>query len=129
MAMNLINDLLDLAKNENMTFKLNSEKFDLLQIIDNTLNSLEFLSKSKNIKTKVEVEDTDRKYFQRISSDKNRLEQILLNLLSNAFKFTGQDGLVRVQLQVLAIQQIENSSLISAENKSSTSNNRVFSYN
>lgn len=129
MAMNLINDLLDLAKNENMTFKLNSEKFDLLQIIDNTLNSLEFLSKSKNITTKVEVEETDRKYFQRISSDKNRLEQILLNLLSNAFKFTGQDGLVRVQLQVLAIQQIENSSLISAENKSSTSNNRVFSYN
>ena len=73
MAMNLINDLLDLAKNENMTFELHSEKFDLLQIIEKAIDSLEFLSMQKNITTKVEVSDTDRKYFQGITSDKNRL--------------------------------------------------------
>jgi signal transduction histidine kinase len=44
MLLNLINDLLDLAKQENLTFELNKSYFNLIGTIQDTFKVLEFLS-------------------------------------------------------------------------------------
>ena len=49
MLLNLINDLLDLAKIEKIKFKLNNEFFDLSKTISNAFQTLEYFSKVKNI--------------------------------------------------------------------------------
>ena len=56
MLMNLINDLLDLAKQENLTFEFQKSYFNLVDTIENTFTTLEFLSKQKNIKTKIKID-------------------------------------------------------------------------
>ena len=45
MLMNLINDLLDLAKQENLTFEFQKSYFNLVDTVKNTFTTLEFLSK------------------------------------------------------------------------------------
>jgi len=42
------------------------------------------------------VDPKNRKYFENIYGDKNRYEQIMLNFLSNALKFTSKEGSVEV---------------------------------
>ena len=49
MLINLINDLLDLAKNENGTFQLHKEKFNMIDSILNTFKTLQYMSQQKNI--------------------------------------------------------------------------------
>ena len=49
MLMNLINDLLDLAKQESLTFEFHKSYFNLIDTVKNTFTTLEFLSKQKNI--------------------------------------------------------------------------------
>ena len=44
MLINLINDLLDLAKEEHLTFQLNKQYFDLIQIINESFDTLKFIS-------------------------------------------------------------------------------------
>lgn len=47
LLLNLINDLLDLAKLQKMTFELNNDFFDLTKTIDQTFLTLEFFAKQK----------------------------------------------------------------------------------
>ena len=90
MLLNLINDLLDLAKQQNNVFQLNQEFFDLTKAVQNAFTTLEFLSHKKNIKTEliIKAENAQKNWFKAIFGDENRYEQILLNFLSNALKFT-----------------------------------------
>ena len=51
MLLNLINDLLDLAKQEKLTFRLDKNFFDLGETVTSAFKTLEFLSNKKNIET------------------------------------------------------------------------------
>ena len=51
MLLNLINDLLDLAKQEKLTFQLNNNFFSLIDAVEATIKQLEFISNVKNIET------------------------------------------------------------------------------
>ena len=44
MLLNLINDLLDLAKHEKLTFKVNKDYFNLISTIENTFKTMDFLA-------------------------------------------------------------------------------------
>jgi len=59
---------------------------------------LEFLSKKKNIQTKLVIDPAHKKYFEEFYGDENRFEQILLNFVSNALKFTNENGKVEVKI-------------------------------
>jgi signal transduction histidine kinase len=52
MLNNLINDMLDLAKLESLTFKFNEEFFDLHQLINTCLEQMNFMAKKKKIQLK-----------------------------------------------------------------------------
>ena len=105
MLLNLINDLLDLAKKESNTFILNKSFFNLREIVKHTFTVLEFMASQKKVKLKLVIPSTQTKLFDKIYGDENRYEQILLNFVSNAIKFANHGTEVQV---VLEAEQVYN---------------------
>ena len=89
----LINDVLDLSKIEAGKMDLFIENVDLEIIIDEVVNTIQPLLENKNNQFKVERPDV----FGTIQTDVSKLRQILLNLLSNAAKFT-EKGTIRFKI-------------------------------
>jgi len=87
--LSLINDVLDISKIEAGQLKISVESFNLRDLIDQAVQSSrpalekKGLTYSTNIPENIDV----------VQSDKRRVEQILLNLISNAVKFTEQGGI------------------------------------
>ncbi len=63
MILNLINDLLDLAKIENSSFKLNWTYFNIFEIIEKTAETLDSQFSQKKIMVTHEYQEEDRPYF------------------------------------------------------------------
>ena len=83
--LNLINDILDLAKVEAGKIELNPERSQVASLAASLERSFEPLAKAKGILLKTEVLPGTP---SEIVTDRQRLEQILRNLLANAIKFT-----------------------------------------
>ncbi|WP_136667907.1 ATP-binding protein [Flavobacterium sp. H122] len=81
----LINDILDLSKIEAGLFQIDQNPFNLHDAIKNTFSILEISAKHKGLNFTYSIADNVPEY---IIGDKNRLSQILINLLNNAIKFT-----------------------------------------
>mgnify|MGYP003879136683 CR=1 FL=1 len=90
----LINDILDLAKIEAGRMELHREKIDLNEIISLVLSTASALVRDKEVALVSEVE-TD---LPPLFADPQRVRQILLNLVSNAIKFTNK-GSVTVRAE------------------------------
>jgi len=63
MLLNLLHDLLDLAKHEKLTFQLDKAYFNLIDAVKQTFKTMGFLSSKKNIETKLSVDPAHLKYF------------------------------------------------------------------
>lgn len=85
----LINDILDISKIEAGKFDLNLERVNLKPILQTVVNSAFGLLKGKNIEIRSAVHDP----LPDVLGDGNRIQQVILNLVSNAIKFT-QKGYV-----------------------------------
>ncbi|MCB0565711.1 MAG: tetratricopeptide repeat protein, partial [Phaeodactylibacter sp.] len=95
--LNLINQLLDLSKLESGRMQLQLERGDAGRFINAIAHSFESLAARKQIQYAVEVgEGLQNAFF-----DRDKLEKILANLLSNAFKFTDEEGQVSLQAKGL----------------------------
>lgn len=81
----LINDLLDLSKIEAGRFELVAEPLDLAALVDEVAALERPLAEARGLALRVEVEPG---LASRVVGDRLRLKQILLNLVSNAIKFT-----------------------------------------
>lgn len=81
----LINDIYDVSAIETGSFNLKTEPFDLHQTLVNIKKNYKLIAKDKNIKFKLKCDAAVPKI---IENDPNRLMQIMINLLDNAFKFT-----------------------------------------
>ena len=79
------NDLIDLARIKIGKFRLQKEYFSLKLLIEECCTMFQILASKKNIKLESAF-DSDLPLV--IYHDKDRIKQILINLLSNAFKFT-----------------------------------------
>jgi HAMP domain-containing protein/signal transduction histidine kinase/DNA-binding response OmpR family regulator len=85
--LNLITDILDLSKIESGTVTVDAEEIGFNSLRDSIERNFRHIADSKNLPFQVEFEsDLPRM----MSTDPKRLQQILKNLLSNAFKFTAQ---------------------------------------
>jgi CheY-like chemotaxis protein/signal transduction histidine kinase len=93
--LNLINDVLDLAKIESGKVEVLYDEVWVSQICEHMLQLFGTLAEQKGILFKIEVSASAPNYF---ISDEHRLEQILKNLLSNAFKFTSNNGHVLLKI-------------------------------
>ena len=89
--LDLINDILDLSKIEAGQVEIRPELFDLRALIDKTIRLLKPLAGKKALQLTAEVPSE----AGLLVSDPRRVEQILLNLVNNAIKFTEQ-GHVRI---------------------------------
>lgn len=94
--LNLVNQLLDFRKMEVQELKLHPKTGDIIQFIQELCYSFSDVAERKNIALHFE---TDRKSLV-TKFDYDKIERILFNLLSNAFKFTPEDGEVKISLAV-----------------------------
>ena len=92
----LINDVLDMSRIESGALNLRHEENSLREIIDSALDIIEPSMEEKNITLVCEI---DPDLPDLVYCDKLRLTQVLLNLLSNANKYTPEGG--RVVLRAL----------------------------
>ena len=83
--LNLITDILDLSKIESGTVAVDAEEIVLSHFIDATARSFRHEADNRQLAFEVEI---DPNLGSTISTDPKRLQQVLKNLLSNAFKFT-----------------------------------------
>jgi CheY-like chemotaxis protein/two-component sensor histidine kinase len=90
----LINDILDLSKIESGKMEINNEDVKIAEVLADMEALFSEVAANKKIKFSTNTKDTP----QTIVSDKNRLEQVLKNLLSNAFKFTPDEGSVEISV-------------------------------
>src|SRR5207248_4076310 len=95
--LNLISDILDLSKIESGTVSVEAEEVFFGSLIE--MVARPFRHEAENRKLAFEV-DTDPHLTRSLVTDSKRLQQVLKNLLSNAFKFTEQGG---VRLSVSAV--------------------------
>jgi len=92
--LDLINNLLDLAQLEAGKTILNIRKFSLTGLVRNCQNSLQKTAQDQGINLIVNVSLSEEEDV--FSGDQYRVQQILLNLINNAIKFTGEGGEVIV---------------------------------
>ncbi|MGZ8999422.1 MAG: ATP-binding response regulator, partial [Allosphingosinicella sp.] len=88
--LNLINDILDLSKIESGTVSIELGDMPLASLKLHMERTFRQLASDKGLELKIDFEDN---LPEAIRTDEKRLQQIVLNLLSNAFKFTS-DGSV-----------------------------------
>lgn len=91
----LINDILDVSKLESGKLKIINAPFNIRSLLNIIIEITKQLIKEKSIDLKLEIRSD---LSQCISGDKNRIRQVLLNLLGNAVKFT-QKGSVTLSCQ------------------------------
>jgi PAS domain S-box-containing protein len=90
----LINQLLDLSKLEAGKMKLKASKGNIVSFVKGITMSFESVAEGKDITLKAKTSNDEiEMYF-----DKEKMIKILTNLLSNAFKFTQQGGMITVRI-------------------------------
>lgn len=94
--MEIINDILDYSKMQSHTLALIDEPFNIRECIDNSINIIATRAQSKNITITIDVDDT---VPQVVYGDGKRIQQIFINLLGNAVKFTN-DGSICARVLV-----------------------------
>ncbi|MBY0355348.1 MAG: sensor histidine kinase [Rickettsiales bacterium] len=90
--LHLITDILEFSKGEAGKLEIVEEKVDMAAIIEETIRMMSEKVKSKGCNLRLEVSPNLPKLF----ADKRKLKQILINLISNAVKFTPPKGDVTV---------------------------------
>jgi HAMP domain-containing protein/CheY-like chemotaxis protein/signal transduction histidine kinase len=92
--LNLISDILDLSKIESGTVTVEAEEIVFQSVVDAVARPFRHEADTRNLSFKVDV---DPELDRTMLTDAKRLQQVLKNLLSNAFKFTSQ-GEVRFKV-------------------------------
>ncbi|WP_118166430.1 GAF domain-containing sensor histidine kinase [Nostoc sphaeroides] len=108
----MINDILDLSQIEAGKTALNISEFSLVNVAQNAVESLRKKAISEQINLILDLQIDPRR--DRFTADRERVEQILWNLLTNAIKFTPENGSVTLRLWVEddnAIFQVEDTGI------------------
>ena len=92
LLLDMINDILDLAKVEAGKMEVRPTEFCILSVIQAQCEIVMKMADDKNIDLRVDSSQSE----MRITQDQGKVQQILTNLLSNAIKFTPEGGLVTV---------------------------------
>ena len=87
--LNLIDEVLDIAKIESGKMQIDCQCFEPVVLVEELIDMIKATAAQKQITLRTDIPPLDDMY-----SDKTKLKQILLNLLSNAVKFTEQGEIV-----------------------------------
>ncbi len=92
----LINDILDISKVESGKLKLSPMTFSIVETVENLVNISQPMIKEKNIDFRFHINQIEKEYLY---TDQLRLNQIYINILSNAIKYTEPGGRVTVDMR------------------------------
>jgi signal transduction histidine kinase/DNA-binding response OmpR family regulator len=92
----LINDILDISKVESGKLSLSPLTFSIVETAENLVNMSQPMIKEKNIHFNFRINRMEKEYLY---ADQLRLNQIYINILSNAIKYTEPGGSVSVDLR------------------------------
>ena len=92
----LINDILDISKVESGKLSLSPLTFSIVETAENLVNISQPMIKEKNIHFSFRINRMEKEYLY---ADQLRLNQIYINILSNAIKYTEPGGSVTVDLR------------------------------
>jgi signal transduction histidine kinase len=95
--LSLINDILDLSKIEAGRMELSPDEFHLPTAVENTL----ILVRERAQRRSIALANTVDAQLGTIYADERKVKQVLLNLLSNALKFTPEGGRIDVHARVI----------------------------
>ncbi len=96
LQLQLVNQLLDLTRLDAGKMQLKSTEINIIPLLKAIIGAYESLAQQKNIAVQMEFPAVELNvYF-----DPDHLEKIMYNLLSNAFKFTGEGGKIEIQLKL-----------------------------
>ncbi|MFM9950841.1 MAG: ATP-binding protein [Saprospiraceae bacterium] len=105
--LDLVNQLMDLSKLESGKLKLQASEGDLGRFVSALAGSFESLSIRQQVDFQITMPEDPLVCF----FDRDKVEKIVTNLVSNAFKFTGEGGSVKVNTSVSTLQLPESSNL------------------
>jgi signal transduction histidine kinase len=98
MLLDIINDLLDLAKLEAGKLRLHVTEFDLGEVCQSLIDFLQPIAGKKQQTLRLDLGPD----LPRFRSDSGKVRQILYNLLSNALKFTPEGGSIGLRVEAVS---------------------------
>lgn len=96
----LINDVLDMSKIESGKTTLNISEISLAQLVEELMSMMQSQAKAKHQDFKIYVRDICN---EEVLGDRLRINQILINIISNALKYTPENG--KVEMTVMQLPQ------------------------
>ena len=102
----IIYDLLDLSKIEAGKMEFRFEKTNINLPVELVKNTLESLAREQNITIKAELDNS----LDFVYIDTQRMEQVVTNLVSNAIKFTRENGTIEIKTRKIKAEEIRNNS-------------------
>ena len=94
----IVKDLDLITKIESGESILNKNKFDIINLTENVFEMLEFTAKKKKIKLTV---NKDEGLETNVIADKEKIEQVLTNLIDNSIKYSKDNGTTEIVIQSL----------------------------
>ncbi len=95
--LSLINDVLDMAKIEAGRMSLSYESFTLEDLLSETIDITSSLTRDKDLYLRI---DPDSQTSVTLTADRVRIRQVIINVISNAVKFTDQGGITICVVQL-----------------------------
>ncbi|RNI29003.1 hybrid sensor histidine kinase/response regulator transcription factor [Rufibacter latericius] len=92
----LVNQLMDFRKVERKKMRLQASESDLVKFVEEVVQSFERLARKRHIQLKV----ISRVKEINVYFDKDKVDKILFNLLSNSFKFTKENGRITILMEL-----------------------------
>ncbi len=91
----VVNGILDMSKIESGNFTITPEPFDPRRVIEECCQLLGYRARDMGVDLRIDISES----LPEITADKRSVHQIMLNLVSNAIKFTNRGGAVTVRAQ------------------------------
>ena len=107
----LINQLLDFSKLESGRMSLKTKEINIVPLLKGMVYSFDSLAKRKKITLSFKSEENAIAVY----IDTDKLEKIMANLLSNAFKFTSEAGKISVELSIIPKDIKENQTVLTED--------------
>lgn len=115
----LLEDLDLITKFDAGKFPLDEETFDIIRLTEEVIDSIELKAKKRNISVIFETVPGKQVF---VDADKNKIFQVILNLIVNSIKYGNENGITRIEIDAITddhvlIEVIDNGIGISDQNK------------
>lgn len=103
LLLNLINDTLDISKIESGKFKLNLKPINSGLIFQNIVTIVNIYAEQAGVILEYDVPTIPKNQWISVVADSSRIEQVLINIITNAIKYSHDGGVVELHMKTLSI--------------------------